>query len=132
MMDPATIATATVVALSPYLIEAAKGAGGKVGEAAYDSVARLFKFLKSKLTGGDEKALSRLEQEPQDADNQAALRVALKEAVRQDIDFGAELEALLKALPKTAASQSANVVGDNDVVVQAAGKNISTIVGDRK
>jgi hypothetical protein len=92
----------------------------------------VFKFLKGKLTGDHEKALSRIEQEPQDADNQAALRVALKEAVRQDADFGAELEALLKALPKTAASQSANIVGDNDVVAQAVGSGISINVGDRK
>jgi len=40
-MDPVTMATAAVTALSPYLIEAAKGAAGKAGEAAYEGVAKL-------------------------------------------------------------------------------------------
>lgn len=115
-MDPATMAAMTVGALSPYLVEAAKGAAGKVGEAAYEGGARLCKFLKAKLGGGDEKALTRLELDPEDADNQAALRIVLKESLQQDAAFRNGLEALLKALPKNAASQSANVAGDANVV----------------
>jgi hypothetical protein len=132
-VDPATIAAATVTALSPYLIEVAKGAAGKVGEAAYEGGARLFKFLKGKLTSGDEqKALSRIERGPEDADNQAALRVMLKESLQQDSAFRDELEALLKALPKTETSQSVNVLGDSNIVNQAAGQGINIAVGDRK
>jgi len=131
-MDPSVMAAAAVAALSPYLVEAAKGAGGKVGEAAYASGVKVLRFLKGKLSGGDaQKALSRLEQEPEDADNQAALRVVLKESLRGDTTFRDELEALLKALPKNAVSQSANVVGDNNVVNEAAGQNIIIAV-DRK
>lgn len=132
-MDPTAMAVATVTALSPYLIEAVKGAAGKVGEAAYESGAKLFKFLKDKLSGQDEqKALSRLAQEPEDSDNQAALRVVLKESLQRDVALRNELEALLKALPKNAASQSANVVGDSNIVNQAAGKDININVGDWK
>jgi hypothetical protein len=132
-MDPGTIAAAAVDALSPYLIEVAKGAAGKVGEAAYAGGAKLFKFLKHKLTGGDEqKALSRVELDPEGVDNQAALRVVLKESLQRDVAFQNELEALLKALSKNITSQSANVVGDSNVVNQAAGKDINITVGDRK
>jgi hypothetical protein len=131
-MDPSAMAAATVAALSPYLIEAAKGAAGRVGEAAYESGAKLMRFLKSKLSGGDKQnALSRLEQEPEDADNQAVLRVVLKESLRQDATFRDELEALLKALPTNAGGQSANVAGDSNVVNQTAGQNINIAV-DRK
>jgi hypothetical protein len=132
-MDPIAMAAATVTALSPYLIEAAKGAGGKIGETAYESGARLFKYLKHKLTGREEQtALNRLEQEPEDQDNQAALRVVLKESLQRDGTLRNELEALLRALPENATSQSANVVGDSNMVNQAAGQDISITVGDRK
>jgi hypothetical protein len=129
-MDPVTMAAVTVAAVSPYLVEVAKGAAGKGGEAAYASGAKLVKFLKSKLTGSDEKALSRVEHEPENADNQAALRVVLREWVERDPASRDELAALLNALPKTAARQSTNIVGDSNEVVQAAGTNIS--IGDRK
>ena len=131
-MDPVTMAAATVTALAPYLVEAAKGAGGKLGEAAAEGGAKLFRFLKNKLTGSEEqKALARVEQDPS-ADNQTVLRVVLKESLASDAAFRDELEALLGAMPKVAASQSATIVGDNDVVAQAAGSNISITVGDRK
>jgi hypothetical protein len=127
-MDPGTMAAATVAALSPYLVEAVKGAAGKVGEAAYESGAKLLRFLKGKLSGGDEqKALSRLEQEPEDADNQAALRVVLKESLKGNATFRDDLEALLKALPKNAVSQSATVVGDSNVVNQVEDATNTTI-----
>jgi hypothetical protein len=132
-MDPVTMAAATVAALSPYLVEAAKGAATKAGEAAYRGGARLFRFLRGKLQGADEqKALTRLEQEPEDADSQAALRIVLKESLRRDVGFRDELEALLKAIPTTEVSQVADVVGDGDTVIQAAGKDISINVGERK
>jgi hypothetical protein len=132
-MDPITMAAAAVTALSPYLIEAAKGAGGKIGEAAYESAAKLFKFLKDKLRGQDEqKALARLEQAPGDSDNQAALRVVLKEALQRDATLCNELEPLLKAVPQNITGQSMNVAGDNNVSNQAAGQGISISVGERK
>jgi len=131
-MDPVTMATLAVTALSPYLIEAAKGAGGKAGEAAYEEVAKLFRFLKEKLSGSNEqKALRRVEEHPEDPDNQAALRVVLKETLQRDQGFCGELEALLKSLPKTAASQLAIIVGNENVVTQAAGSGISINI-DRK
>jgi len=130
-MDPITMAAATVTALSPYLIEAATGAVRKVDEAAYESGARLFKFLKDKLTGKDEQsALSRVELDPEDADNQAALRVALKESLQRDGALRNEFEALLKAIFKNAASQSVNVAGDSNHVNQAAGRGIINITAD--
>jgi hypothetical protein len=132
-MDPATMAAATVATLSPYLVEATKKAAGKVGEAAYEGGAKLLEFLKRKLTGGNEqKALSRVELEPEDTDNLAALRVVLKESLQQDAAFRDELGAFLKALPQNDTSQSANVIGDGNVVTEAAGKNINITVGDRK
>jgi hypothetical protein len=131
-MDSASLAAATVAALSPYLAAAAKKTAEKVGEATYENGAKLVKFLKRKLSGeNDQKALSRVEENPEDADNQAALRVVLKESLQQDTTFQDELEALLNDLPENAMSLSANVVGDNDVVNQAAGQNINIAI-DRK
>ena len=131
-MDPIIKAAATVAA-SPYLTEAAKGAANKVGEAAYEGGAKLLAFLKRKLTSENEqKALNRVELEPEDPDSQAALRVVLKESPKQDIPFREELEVFLKRFPKTKASQSANVVGNSNIVNQAAGQGIKITVGDRK
>lgn len=131
-MDPIIKAAATVAA-SPYLTEAAKGAANKVGEAAYEGGAKLLAFLKRKLTSENEqKALNRVELEPEDPDSQAALRVVLRESPKQDIPFREELEAFLKRFPKTKASQSANVVGNSNIVNQAAGQGIKITVGDRK
>jgi hypothetical protein len=99
-MDPIIKAAATVAA-SPYLTEAAKGAANKVGEAAYEGGAKLLAFLKRKLTSENEqKALNRVELEPEDPDSQAALRVVLKESPKQDIPFREELEVLLKRSPR--------------------------------
>ena len=131
-MDPATMATLTVAAVSPYLVEVAKGAAGKVGEAAYEGSAKLWKFLKSKLRGGDEKALARIEGEPGNADNQAALRVALKEWVEREPTFRDELAALLNALPKPTAGQSASIVGDDNVVVQGRDISVGGSIGGHK
>ncbi len=132
-MDAVAIAETAVAALSPYLIELAKGAAGKAGEAAYQGAAKLLDFLKRKLIGaGEQQALSRLELEPGEADNQAALRVALRESLERDAAFLKQLEALLKALPRAGTTQSANVAGSGNVVTQVAGDNIHTTVGDRK
>ncbi|MGA2408789.1 MAG: hypothetical protein ABSG46_00145 [Candidatus Binataceae bacterium] len=132
-MDPATIAASTVAALLPYLAAAAKKTAEKAGEAAYEGGAKLLAFLKGKLTGENErKALARVESNPENADRQAALRVELEDLVERDAGFGGELETLLKALPKTEATQSANVLGDNNTVTQAAGQNIHINYGERK
>jgi len=90
-MDPVTIATGVVAFLSPYLVEAGKSAAKKGGEALMAALERRFKDKPVPET-----ALKDLKTDPQDPDNQAALRKELKKSLAADADFLAELAKLLE------------------------------------
>jgi hypothetical protein len=90
-MDPGTIAAGVVAFLSPYLVEAGKSAAKKGGEALMTALERRFKDKPVPET-----ALEDLKADPQDPDNQAALRKELKKSLAADADFLAELAKLLE------------------------------------
>jgi hypothetical protein len=131
MIDPTLLATTAVAALSPYFLEAAKGAAGKAGEDAYAGGKKLFEWLKQKLTGDAQKALERVEADPGNSDKQAALRVGLSEALEADSGLHTELASLLQSLPQVMGSQQSNQVGDGNTTAQALGKNIHINIGGK-
>ena len=102
----ATIASATVELLAPYLKslgeELAKKAGGeigaKVGETALDKAKQLYEIVKAKFAPKPDaaKVISALEKSPNDEDTQAAVRFHLKEMMASDESFAKELANLLK------------------------------------
>jgi hypothetical protein len=53
MLDPTSLAAAAVTVLSPYFLEAAKGAASKVGEDAYAGGKKVASWLREKLLVGD-------------------------------------------------------------------------------
>ena len=122
------LAAAAVAALAPYGVEAGKKAAGKVGEAAYEGSVKLLAFLKSKLKGDEQqKALSRVEEDPSDVDSQAVLRVTLREAMSADATFQNELKAFLQSLTTLPASQSVsqsiNMTGSGNKGALTSGDN---------
>jgi hypothetical protein len=124
MLDPVSLATAAVTMLSPYLLEAGKGAAGKIGEDAYEGGKKLVAWLRGKISHDDTKALDRLAADPANADKQAALRVSLSEFLADKQALQNELAALLQSMPKFAASQNINQIGNGNVGAQAAGQDI--------
>ena len=133
MLEPISLATAAVTALSPYFLEAAKGAAGKVGDDAYAEAKKLASWLREKLLANDAKALDRVATDPGNTDKQAALRVSLSESLAANPELQSELAAILqelaKSLPKFDANQNMNQVGDGNVGAQAAGQDIHINIG---
>lgn len=123
MTDPATLATAVVTVLSPYLIEAAKAGAEKIGEAAVGGAGKLYQTLKKRLTKPtEEEALVQLEAAPEEPDAQAALRLFLKKRLASDPDLVAELTGLVEqARPGVSIQQIANITGDGNTNVQISG-----------
>lgn len=131
MVIEAGLAAGAVAALVPYAQMFGETAVEKLGEAVPKAVGELYALVKGKLTArGEAKALERVEAEPNDADSQAGLRLAVKDAVAEDADFAATLSALLKALPKADAGDQLAHVGDNSRLIQQRGSgNTATISG---
>jgi hypothetical protein len=88
MMDPASLATAAVAVLSPYLVAGAT-------EATKTAAQDVYAWLKGKLTGRAAEALGDLEKDPASADNRADLRKQLAKALEADPALVAELRRML-------------------------------------
>ena len=123
-MDYTELARVTVEFLKPYLA----AAGGKLVadglSAARESV---FGWLKSKFTKpAQSSALDDATQSPQDASALEALQLQIRRALERE-EFRQELiERLPKELLPPGISQTSNVTGDGNVVVQSTGQgNIS-------
>lgn len=123
MIDPATLATAVVAVLSPYLVEVAKSGAKKIGEAAVGGAGKLYQTLKKRLTGPtEEEALVQLEAAPEEPDAQAALRLFLKKRLAADSDLVSELTGLVEqARPGVSIQQIANITGDGNINTQISG-----------
>jgi hypothetical protein len=135
MIDPATLATTAVTCLIPFLKEAGKEVAKRVGGAATDTTVQLYNFLKSKLVSpGASEALTKLEKTPDHPDRQTLLQLTLKDVLIDDPQLRDELAALLKALaPETGGvTQTANVMGNEDVVTQVTGSGNTVILAERK
>jgi hypothetical protein len=94
MMDPASLATAAVAVLSPYLAES--------GKEVTKTVAKdLYTWLKGKLTGRVAEALDDLEKAPASEDNRADLRKQLTKALEANPQLREELH---RRLPEASAA----------------------------
>jgi hypothetical protein len=123
IMDPSTLATtATAVAL-PYLAdlgkEVAKSAAGGVGKTVWE-------WVKSKLTSpAGKEAVEDLEKNSEEGDNRRAVEAALSKFLKSDANALADLAKLLEQAGLIAAAQTANVVGDDNIIGQASGSGIT-------
>ena len=111
-MDPITLATAAVAALTPLL-----GAGAT--EVAKTASKDLYGWLKGKLVGRAADALGDLEKAPDSVDNQADLRKQLTKLLEAEPALAAELRALLPGNAAGAVSQTIVQTGSNNIGGQA-------------
>ncbi|MEJ2305242.1 MAG: hypothetical protein P8Y14_27285 [Anaerolineales bacterium] len=127
-MDPATlnlIAANAVALLSPYLSKAAETV---VPKAADDLYTAIKKRLSDKPAA--QEAMADLEKSPEDSDSQAAMRIQIKKALREDESFTQEIKGLVEQLRETGGK---SWVSGRDRGV-AAGRDISgtVLTGDIK
>ena len=118
-MDPATLAAAAITAALPYVValgkEAAKGAAGAAGKSVWE-------WVTGKLTSAaGQEAVKDLEKTPDDADNRKAAEAALSKLLKADPGALSELAQLLEKAGVTSTAQTANVVGDDNIVGQVSG-----------
>ncbi|RLC71989.1 MAG: hypothetical protein DRI81_16960 [Chloroflexi bacterium] len=119
-MDPATIATAVVTFLIPFLVEGGKATAKKGAEAL---VAALVQRFKDKPAA--QEALDDLKKSPQNEDLQAVLRVQLTKTLTANKEFLAELTQLLE---QAQGAPAAGIVaqGEGAAAAQTVGGSIVT------
>jgi len=127
-MDPATIATAAVKALSPYLSKIADGALEKLGESSTEAGARLLGWLRTKLGKEGRDALRELENDPKNTDNEAELRVRLARELVTNPQLLRGLDALLAAEARSL-SMIQDVSGTGAKAAQVFGSDNTIIIG---
>ena len=118
-MDPATLATAAIAAALPYVValgkDAAKGAAGAAGKSVWE-------WVTGRLTSpAGKEAVKDLEKAPDDADNRKAAEAALSKLLKANPGALSELAQLLEKAGVTSTVQTANVVGDGNIVGQVSG-----------
>lgn len=107
--------------------QAVSYAAGLLGQAAGKAADKLGGAMGNKLLSllrtnpKTRDALDELGAEPGDGDLQAALRVQLKKAVREDAALRDELAAIMGEAVQAGwrVTQTANITGDNTTVIQA-------------
>ena len=125
-MIESDLADQVVGFLAPYAKKlAGKAADAVTGEVA-EAAGRLWDKVKAKLAGrGAQKALERLEQDPNDPRKQGALALEVEEAAKEDPGFAKELKELLQTIEakggRDAIVQTANVQGDHSTATQIVG-----------
>jgi DNA gyrase/topoisomerase IV subunit B len=92
------IAAAAVAVLAPYARDAGASIAQRAGDAAFDAARSLYRFVKVKLAGSeaDERALARLEEQPDDPAVQSVLEDALQRLVADDPRFAEQLQELVQ------------------------------------
>ncbi len=102
-----TLASGAVSLLVPYLAKAGNTIAEKVGKDSWDivnsKIEKLYETVKSKITGNDyaSQTLKRLEEKPEDADRQSAMKSVLKDILIDDQQFQKTLSQLLDEVKQT-------------------------------
>jgi len=125
-MEPATLASAAVAALAPYLASAGKGAAQKIGEKAVEAGGRLLAWMHARLSGPGQEALNDLAANPDDTDNHAVLRKQLVKALQANPELAAELKAMLPADAGHVDIMNQDVSGPGAKAVQVKGSGNTT------
>jgi hypothetical protein len=135
----ATIASAAVSLLVPYLKSFGEGLakkageeiGTKSGETAWSKAKRLYETVKAKLSAKPDtaRAINALEKSPDDGDTQAAVRFQLKDIMATDESFARELANILKEASEAGADTvfHTTILGDVQKLVQ-----MGNVFGDVK
>jgi hypothetical protein len=128
-MEPITLASVAIAALTPYLAKAGEGAAKKIGEEAAAAGGRLLGWMRAKLGSRGQEALDDLAAKPENEDNQADLRKQLVKALEADPALATELRAMLPAAPTSADSMIQDVSGAGAKAAQVKGSGNTITIG---
>jgi hypothetical protein len=125
-IDPqiASIAATAVTALVPFLKTGATELAKKLGSSAGERLTALYDRVKARLSSTGREALADLEQAPDHADSQAALRQQLSKQLAADPSLHAVLAELVEALQSRETAwvlQTSTIIGDHDTNIQISG-----------
>ncbi len=97
-MDPATLASSVLAALTPYLVKGAKQVLETAGEVAHKKLSDLLATLKAKFSGDKEaeEDLEKFEEKPERY--RPVIEDILKEKLGEDEDFAAAVAGLVDAI----------------------------------
>jgi hypothetical protein len=103
-MEPLTLAATAVAFLSPYLVKAGEKAVEEVGKKLPNAVGQMWQTIIARFKDkpAAEEAVKDVVAQPQDEDNQAALRKELRKVLEAEPTFVAELERLLATAQREA------------------------------
>jgi hypothetical protein len=130
-MDPATLAATVLAVLTPYFIKAGEKLAENVIGSLPEQAGKLWTTLVNKFKGkpAAEEAMADLVKNPDDEDNQAAMRKQIKKAIEEEPDLLPALAALLeKARTEAGAIQGSAVAGDSGTAVNVHGDVQGNIV----
>jgi cytochrome c551/c552 len=110
-MDIAKIAGTAIALLGPYLAEAGKALAKEASEQLADKVGALYQKIKNKFKGDAyaEQTLARVEEKPDSAGRQDALRTILTEKMEEDEVFAKAIRRLV---------EESEQIRDGDVINQ--------------
>ena len=114
-MDPAMLATAVTTVLAPYLAKAGGAILDRATAALPDAVSNLWNTITKHFEGKPAAAAATdLAQKPSDEDQQALFAAQLKIALKNDPDFAAAVEDLVKkASPEQQGGHNVSVTTGN-------------------
>ncbi|MBB5057429.1 hypothetical protein HDF16_002135 [Granulicella aggregans] len=131
MIEIAQLAQETMAVLTP-LLPLAKELAAKAGDgAATEAGKALLGWLSSAFQGKSTK-LERSIEKPEDKTRQNALEAEIVEMAETDESFRTQLAELVRAAKESGpvvTQQIANVIGNNNKLAQARGKDISIHIG---
>ncbi len=136
-MDPvsiASIASSATALLIPYLTKAGEKAAEEVGKKLPEQVGKVWHAITARFRGkaAAEEAVRDLVANPEDQDNEASFRKALRKLIESDAAFAGELAELLKAAQNDA-GDTLIVTGSGAAATKggvAAGKGGIAVKGD--
>jgi hypothetical protein len=123
------LATATVAALSPYLATIGTEAVKEVGKETGGGAVKLLGWLREKLTGRGQEALSELEQSPASELNQTDLRTQLAKLLEKQPDLVPQLQALLAETAPATSDAMTQTLGAGAKAIQTKGNNNTSRIG---
>jgi hypothetical protein len=114
LMDPGMLAEMTTGLVVPFLARLGESAVEAVGARLPEAVGKLWGAVYERFKGNPTAAgaASDLVKNAQDEDNQQTFVIQLKKALKEDRDFAATLEDLVKA-----ARPNINVAGEDNIIV---------------
>lgn len=123
------LSAAVLNVVGPYLIEAGKGAAGKIGEASVEIAGKLIAHLREKLTGRAKDSLDMLEVEPDNPKRIAAFQTDLEDVLKAQPALEQQLREILppSVLDATVMNQTVSGAGAKAVQIKGSG-NRTTII----